>query len=102
MTRDTADARRLWRYLYEQASTATPQRHHPPADFVRFDLVIDRADLLRLNDAVAHLQRTAERRLSRAEVGRAILARAIRQLASEPDYKPRKRGRPRKEQTTVV
>ena len=96
MTQTTAEARRLWRYLYAQADEATPQRHPPPADLVRFDLLIERADLARLNEAVAALQREAPRRLTRAEVGRAIITRGIRQLADEPDYRPRKRGRPKK------
>lgn len=96
MTQTIAEARRLWRYLYGQADEATPQRHHPPADLVRLDLLIGRADLVQLNEAVAALQREAPRRLTRAEVGRAIITRGIRQLADEPDYRPRKRGRPKR------
>lgn len=96
MTDAQREARRLWRHLYQRAGATAPQRCHPPADYVRLDLLIERADLALLNEAVATLQREAPRRLTRAEVGRLLLTRAVRLLAAEADYKPRKRGRPKR------
>lgn len=78
MTRDEVEGRRVWGALRCAASADTPQRHHPPADYVRLDLWMLAEDVQLLNDLCTALDKACVRRLPRAAVARALLTRAIR------------------------
>lgn len=81
MTRDQVEGRRIWGALRFAASPDCPQRFHPPANYVRFDLWLLEDDVHLLNDLCTALERCSVRRLPRAAVGRALLTRAIRLAA---------------------
>lgn len=81
MTRDQAEGRRTWAALRNAATIDAPQRSHPPADYVRFDLLLLPEDVRLLGEVCAALDRVSVRRLPRAAVGRALITRAIRLTA---------------------
>lgn len=81
MTRDEVEGRRIWGALRCAASADTPQRYHPPADYVRLDLWVLKDDVQLLGDLCTALDKASVRRLPRAAVARALITRAIRLAA---------------------
>ena len=77
-THDVLEGRRAYRNLVARASADARQRSSPPADFVRLDLLLLRADAEALSELCVRVNREADRRLTRAECGRHLLTRAIR------------------------
>lgn len=71
------EAARAWAALLQHGEKAAAQRDHDPGELVRLDLLITRDDMRTLCALVEEVNRQSPRRLTRAEVGRHLISRAI-------------------------
>lgn len=77
---EEADAR-AWALLLKHGEERAAQRDHEPGELVRLDLLITGRNMERICELVEELNRREPRRLTRAEVGRHLLSRAIMECA---------------------
>lgn len=88
---EEADAR-AWALLLKHGEERAAQRDHEPGELVRLDLLITGRTMERICELVEELNRREPRRLTRAEVGRHLLSRAImectRALRREREQEP--------------